>query len=261
MQAEKKVAETQQNQVPVLVANQDIPQGARIDSDMFEVMTAPSQNVPPQVASSLSQVVGKTAGVPIARGEPIMLNNLTAARQTQATSLATATPIGKRAITIPVDNISSVGGMIKPGNYVDIICTIPTPVQTQEGKQTTQDVILPLFQNVLVLAVGEKLSAEEMDMRTKEKESSVVAPIITLALSPNEANIIAFVQEQGKIRLILRSPADAQIQAVQPISWDTLFQYFVPPEERGKQTIRQEKPQELIEIYRGLNREMVPLSK
>jgi hypothetical protein len=45
---------------------------------------------------------------------------------------------------------------------------------------------------------------------------------------PQEANLLTFAQEaQGKIRLVLRSPADAQIEPAEPASWDTLFQKII----------------------------------
>jgi hypothetical protein len=78
--------------------------------------------------------------------------------------------------------------------------------------------------------------------------------VITLALSAQEANLIAFVQEQGKIRLILRSPGDTQVQPVAPASWDTLFRTVMP--QAFTQPQEDTKPQKKVEIYRGLQKEI-----
>ena len=91
-----------------------------------------------------------------------------------------------------------------------------------------------MFQNVLVLSVGTRVrgaSEKESASRRKAVESAPkedAAPLITLSLSPEEANILAFVKEQGKIQLILRSPGDAQTKPVQPTSWATVLKYLFP---------------------------------
>jgi Flp pilus assembly protein CpaB len=85
---------------------------------------------------------------------------------------------------------------------------------------------------------------------------------MTLALTPQEANIIAFVQEQGKIRLVLRSPADAVIEKdVKPISWETLFR-LLRQDESGKDIKTDDfAPKDTIEIYRGMKRDVIPLTE
>lgn len=251
--AQERLAQIQKDLVSVIVAKSNISSGAVIEAKDLEMQSVPSRALQPNVATSLERVIGMTAVVPISKGEQILLSKLV--HQERATSLAMSTPIGKRAITIPVDNVSSLAGMIKPGDYVDVIGMVNFPVM-QEGRQVMQTAILPLFQNVLVLAVGSQLAAGVLPGRREApKEPS---PLITLALSPQEANLIAFVSEQGKIRLVLRSPADSQVQPVIPASWDTLFQYLYP--EAKKEEIPEEKPRE-VEIYRGLQREVLPLKK
>jgi pilus assembly protein CpaB len=195
---------------------------------------------------------------PVSKGEQITLSKLSYTRQ--AGGLAEATPVGKRAITVSVDNLSSLAGMIKPGDYVDVIAMIPVPATGTDGKPTTQTAVLPLFQNVLVLAVGQEIGQViSAESRYKQAERSEPSPLITLALSPQEANLIAFVQEQSKIRLVLRSPADSKIEPVQITSWDTLFQYVMPKDISKTELPKEEGP--FVEIYRGLNKERIILSK
>ena len=260
--AKKAFTQIQQNQTAVLVAKQDIPKGARIDSAMLEATVIPDQYVLPQAVTSFSRIVGMATITPISKGEQITLTRLMPVREAAKISLSMATPIGKRAITIPVDNISSLGGMIKPGDYVDVLGLAPIPVQTPEGEITTQEAILPLFQNVLVLAVGQELAIGEVNGDKKRKtKGTTSSPIITLALGPQEASLIAFVQERSKIRLVLRSPADSQIQSLQPASWEALLRYlnYIPQEASQKE--KEKEPKEVIEIYRGLKKETIPLSK
>ena len=273
-QAKKAILQMQQNQVAVLVAKTDIPKGVTIEPEMLETAVIPNQYLVPQAVTSLDRISGMVTIAPISKGEQISLSKLTQPHQvsTGGGGLAQITPAGKRAITISVDNISSLAGMIRPGDYVDVIAVLPVPIQTPDGKQTTQMAVIPLFQNVLVLAVGQEIGSisKEETGRYKKEEKREPSPLITLALSPQEAHLLAFVQEQGKIRLTLRSPIDSQIQPVQPASWETLFQYVMPsvpstpevkPEAKSETEKKPQVPQEYVEIYRGLNKEKVPLTR
>jgi pilus assembly protein CpaB len=266
-EAKKKIAYIEQSlpksQVKALIASRDIPKGAIIKADSLDTSIIPEQYLQPQAVSSAERVLGMVAVLPIAKGEQITLSKLVQPRQLGG--LAEGTPIGKRAVTISVDSLSGLGGMIKPGNYVDVIALLPVPVTTADGKQVNQIAVMPLFQNILVLAVGQDtgtISASSGGKKAQEGERrSDSSPLITLALSPQEANLIAFVQEQGKLRLTLRSPADAQVvQSIQAASWDTLFRYMLPQQGAGSQA-SDAAAADYVEIYRGLNKERVPLAK
>lgn len=262
-QARKALSYIQANQSAVLVAKNDIARGSIIDAQMLETAIIPNQYLQPQAVTSLDRIAGMITIAPISKGEQLSLTKLTQPRQADAGGLAETTPVGKRAITISVDNISSLAGMIKPQDYVDVIAMIPVPAQTPEGKPVIEPAVTPLFQNVLVLAVGQEIGVlSQSESRYKKEEKKETSSLITLALNPQEANLIAFVQEQGKIRLILRSPADSKIEPVQPASWDALFQYIMP-QQVTKPELKAEPQEttEYVEIYRGLNKERVPLSK
>jgi len=267
--AKRKLEKMQASQTAVLVSKKDLLQGTVLEKDMLDVEIIPNQFVQPQAATSLDRVTGMMTMTPLSKGEQITLNKLVLSRDVAASggSLAMATPIGKRATTVSIDNISAVGGMLRPGDYVDVSAVLNVPVQTAQGKTVTQAAVVPLFQNVLLLAVGtETASVKPTDSRYKKEERKEPSPAITLALTPQEANILAFVQEQGKLRLSLRSPSDAKMEAVQPASWDSLFQFMMPPkevldEQRRREQKPVEDPGEYIEIYRGLNKDKLPISK
>jgi len=257
--------ELETNQAPVLVAKEDIPAGAMIDPNKLEVKIVPKQYLQPQAATSLDRIAGMLTLTTISKGEQITLSKLSFKQAAGGGGLAGLTPVGKRAVTISVDNLASLAGMLKPGDYVDVIAMVPIPVQAPGSKQmTTQAAVVPLFQNVLVLAVGQQTGAapvaSEAGGRYAAPAPKEASPLITLALSPQEASLIAFVEEQGKIRLVLRSPADSQTQSIQPTSWESLLQYIMPQtgtkvEEPAKEVSPEERPS--VEIIRGMNKEKI----
>ena len=252
-EAKKAVAQSQKSLITVVVAKQDILAGATIKESMLAEVTVNKNIVQPRSAISIDRVVDKIAIAPISKGEQVLLNKVT--MSAEVGSLSMKVPSGKRAVTVSVDNISSVGGMIRPGDHVDVVGMVPIPAMNTEGKQVNQLATMPLFQDVLVLAVGQEFMSAQ-GARKDEKAGSV-SPAITFALSPQEANLIVFVQEQGKIRLVLRSPGDTQTQQVAPASWDTLFRLVMPQAyQQQEKPVVPVKPKKTVEIYRGLNKEI-----
>jgi pilus assembly protein CpaB len=263
--AKAAIANIQNNQAAILVAKQDIPQGAVVEAGMFETAIVPNKFVQPQAVTSLDRIAGMITVAPISKGEQISLSKLMNEKKSSigGGDLAGVTPAGKRAITIAVDSVASLSGMVKPGDYVDVLAIIPIPFQGQDGKIATQMTVVPLFQNVLVLAIGQNTGvrmAPAGRYAEAAPSSSGGNVLITLALGPQESNLITFVQEQGsKMRLVMRSPADAQIEPVTPATWDSLFQYIMPQKKEAPAPVQDTN--EYVEVLRGLSKEKVVLSK
>ncbi|MDP8259853.1 MAG: Flp pilus assembly protein CpaB [Candidatus Gygaella obscura] len=222
-------------------AVRDIRQGQTISEKSLALKKINADYLQPRAARSIDRVVGKKAAVDIYKDEQISLSKLASTLKKGPVGLAVITPKGKRAVTIPIDSASSVGGMIKPGDRVDIMANIPISTSTEAGV-VTQQVFSSVFQNVLVLAVGNQISGYSSNTQQQKSFSD-----ITLALTAQEAAFLSFVQEQTKIKLLLRSPEDKQIEAVAPASWATLQRYLY-----GYQT--PPAPPPTVEIYRGVNK-------
>jgi len=254
--ANEKLAQIQANQTTVLVAKTNISMGTVLEPDILDSQIIDTQSKEPRAVNSLARISGMIATMPIAKGEQITLDKVTHARG--ASGLAEITPAGKRAITVSVANYASIVNMIKPGDYADIIAIVALPVQTAGGKIERQESAFPLFQNVLLLAVGgQTVSAlKSEDSRYLKPTDKKDSPYVTIALTPQEANLIAFVQEQGKIQLVTRSPLDTRTEAVAPATWETLFMHINP--DYGKRI--EEPHRDSVEIYRGLDKEVVVYS-
>lgn len=228
--------------VKVVIAKQDIPARKKITPEMLVVKRIPVEGRESEALGSIDSVAGKIAIRDIIQGQQITAS-LILLPQSRRT-LAFKTPEGKRALTIPVDKISSIEGMINPGDYVDIIGNFPFS-QSVEGKTYTQNIVVPMFQNVLVLAVGTRT---EMVL-SKGKGKPTPASTITIALSPEEAALFTYALEVGKIKLLLRSQLDTEVVTTrEPVTMDKLWEKLlgirqvvpVPP-----------PPPDTVEIYRG----------
>ena len=176
-------------------------------------------------------------------------------------------PPGKRAVTIQVDTLSAVGGLISPGDFVDVIASLRVPEEINAEKAKTKEVITVLFQNLQVLAVGVLFKpaggTELYENRQKSKSVNV-----TLAVSPEEAALLTFAETNGKLQLSLRSPTEQDRQLLQVASWDTLADYIldkqgtdlhVPGEQKEEPAApatkseekKDEKPKSTIQIFRA----------
>lgn len=260
----QRYKELHSNTIDAVYAKTDIPRGMMINEDLLYTKPVTREGLPQGAAVSIARLVDRMALANIKKDQ-LIFTEMVGWPTDRETTLSMRTPIGKRAITISVDNISSLAGMIKPGDYVDVIALIPLPIQTPDGKPSAQPATVPLFQNVLVLAVGDNIATIEKEApassrrRAREETPKDAAPLITLALSPEEISLLAFVQEQGKIRLVLRSPGDAKTEAVQPASWETLLKYLYPNIDFSVKEVKKEIPQ--VEVIRGPKREMLPLGQ
>ncbi len=260
--ARQELANIQANQAAILVAKDNIPRGKEIKADMLEAVVIPNQYIQPQAVTSLDRIADMTTIAEIAKGEQITLSKLTYNKKKE--KLSEFTPVGKRAITVSVDNISALLGMIKAGDYVDVVGVVAVPMQGADGKPVGQVISVPLFQNVLVLAVGQDTAGTPSKSKNRygaDEGKDDTHPLITIALEPREASLAAFVQEQGKLRLLLRSPADSTAEPIQPATWETLMQYISPKMNVSQQNNNEPVPTGYVEIHRGLKKEKVPVYK
>ncbi len=142
-----------------------------------------------------------------------------------STVFASITPPGKRAMTILIDSLSAVGGLINPGDYVDILADLQVP-HPQDPLEKPLEVTSVLFQNIQVLAVNSNFkpvgSALVYQQQQKSRDLNV-----TIAVAPEEAGLITFSQKYGKLKLALRSPAEKDTKALQVAAWDSLSDYVL----------------------------------
>ncbi|MCF6095651.1 Flp pilus assembly protein CpaB [Thermovorax subterraneus] len=192
----------------VVVAKKKIPPRVIITEDMVEVREVPAAYLIEGTVTEKKNAVGKLSRSEIYPGEMLLSTKLLDRASTGAGLSAKVEP-GKRAISIPVDNVVGLHGLINTGDRVDVIVTYALP----EQKNT---VSVSVVQNVPVLAVNASL-----DTPTQLKEEPKT---ITLMVEPRDAEKIALAIQQGSIQLVLRSPQDNKINPLSPVSLQKLLE-------------------------------------
>jgi pilus assembly protein CpaB len=147
--------------------------------------------------------------LPIERGEFILSGKLAA--ENGGSGLPSMIPQGMRAVSVRVTDTSSVAGFVLPGTRVDVLMT-GNPTGSSEPQTIT------VLKNVAVLANGQKL---DRNLLSGESQG---APVITLLVSPDDAQRLALATSQGRIQLALRNPLDTSQSEVAAINAHALYE-------------------------------------
>lgn len=184
-----------QNKVPVVVAKVDIPPKTKITADMVRQIQVPSDYVQSQAMRDINMVVGITSREFIANSEQITERQLVLGDK--PAGFSGLIPADKRAVTIAVNDISGVAGMIKPGDYVDVVATF-------DSNTVGDHVSKIMLQNILVLAVNRTTETGTAEETKDQKTSAKTASTVTLAVTPAEATELTLTENKGKVHLALR---------------------------------------------------------
>ncbi len=154
--------------------------------------------------------------------------NAAAIAAVSKSTLSLMTPSGRRAYTVMIDSLSAVGGMISPGDFVDIIADVQMPDPSEGGMKEISSIV---FQNIQILAVDTNLKASgQYDQQSKARSLKM-----TFALTPEEAGLMSFLQKHGQMQLLLRAPAEDEIELVEVASWRALADYVA--EKQGTELV------------------------
>jgi pilus assembly protein CpaB len=194
----RPVQEEQKNTLNVVIASKPIEAGTRLSHEIMDVKEWPAEAVPVNAFNYPESLLGRIVSADVASGEPILPNKLID-KDTQTLEI----PPGYRAITLPVDNISGVGGFLMPGSRVDLLTVVP---KSTDGK-SNEKVSKLLIQNVRVLATSSGSAATSRGPRAAKEEKSST---ITIAIPAQDATKVALAYDNGNgnIQVILRSFQD-----------------------------------------------------
>lgn len=216
--------------ITVVIATQDILENIQINEEMVREEYVPRKFVQPGALTKLEYAVGRVTVAPVRKGEQVTDTKLvTFGRES---GLAVKLPQGKRAVTIAVDDVTGVAGMIKPENFVDVLATFDFGSDASAKVYT-----YTILEGVQVLAVGDDLGAGNMAGKMQKKEDKGIfgggnplggmgdvgkKKTVTLALAPEDVQRIVLAQESGTITLSLRPQWEADkklnLEAATPAS-------------------------------------------
>jgi pilus assembly protein CpaB len=182
--------------VATLVASQAIPAGTLVTKDMLRTVAWPADSQVPGAFQDARKVLDRGAIAPIALNEPITEAKL--APVGAGAGLPPTIPPGMRAISVRVNEVVGVAGFVVPGTRVDVVVTFASRAAQREGLARV------VVSNVQVLTAGTRYDQE----KARQEARPIPTSVVTLLVSPEDAERIALAAAEGQITLTLRNPLD-----------------------------------------------------
>jgi len=180
----------------VVVANAELSLGTELRRDDLKTVEWPTSAVPEGAFDNPAALVGRGLIASIVRNEPILPGKL--ASKEAGSGLPAIIPTGKRAMSVRVNEVIGVAGYVLPGTHVDVLAT-QSP--TNRSEDMTSKVVLS---NVQVLTAGTRLEQDGKDGKPMQ------VTVVTLVVTPEEAERLTLASTEGKIQLALRNPLDLE---------------------------------------------------
>src|SRR5579871_6504931 len=179
----------------VVITTQEINARERITDAMVTKVMRPADTLQPDAISDPGQAVGALALITIPPGSQLTSSAI-------GTNVALALPVrlqpGMRAVSIPVDRVKDVSGLVQPGDRVDVIAIPPPKTNGPPPRAVT------IFRGIRVLAVGNALENPSATPAPEEQTATTV----TLEVTPRQADLLAWADANATLRLALRSPTE-----------------------------------------------------
>lgn len=181
----------------IVVASQDLGFGVPLSVQNLRMANWPASSVPAGAFTSIEAAIRnrRVALRPIVIGEPVLASKVSGA-DGRAT-LSANVPVGKVAFSVPVTDVSGVGGFVRPGDVVDVLLTRPIPGSGTSANDKMTDIVL---EAVPVLGVDQ--------VSDENQTKPATAKTATLEVDSFGAQKLALAVQLGAISLALRNVAD-----------------------------------------------------
>ncbi len=180
--------------------------GEVITRDDLELVNWPANNPIGGAFAKTDDLVGRSALFPIDKDQPVTDKYLSAAGS--GLGLAGKIPQGMRAIALHSDEVMGVAGFLFPGSHLDVLVTY-------KPERSPEPITFTVLQDAEVLAVGQK-SQPDPDGKP------VAATVVTLLLTPQDAERAVLASTQGAFHFVLRGGSDKVHVADLPITLSRL---------------------------------------
>ncbi len=196
----------------VVVAAKPLRMGTRLTERDLKLVSWPASSPVATGHSDIRSVVNRGLLASVVENEPLIESKL--APVEAGAGLSPTIPPGMRAMSVKVNEVVGVAGFVVPGTKVDVLVTLR---RSQDSMTRT------VASNVQVLTAGTRYDQE----RAKDGQP-IPSTVVTLLVTPSDAERIALAQAQGELMLALRNPLDTSEADSQGVRTDSLFGHSAP---------------------------------
>ncbi len=194
-QQQQKIAE-QNRMIRIVVASQALAFGTPLSSQNVRLVNWPANSQPDGAFTSLEEATkSRVALRPIVAGEPVLASKVSGANG--RATLSANLPVGQLAFAVPINDITSAGGFIRPGDVVDVLVTRRIPGDGSSEMDKMTDVVL---ESIPVLGIDQ--------VSDENKTDPAIGKSATLQVDTFGAQKLALAQQLGVLTLALRNVAD-----------------------------------------------------
>jgi len=180
----------------IVVAARPLSVGVTVKPADIKLSKVPTSAFPKNAFSKAEEVIDRPVISNVLMDEPILEGRL--AVRGSGLGLAPIIPVGMRAVTVRVNDVSGISGFVLPGMRVDILVTGRPP--SSDGTITAT-----ALQNMLVLSAGTAIQADA-------RGQAIQASTVTLLATPDQAETLTLANNEGRIQLVLRNGSDQTIE-------------------------------------------------
>lgn len=224
----------------LVVASRDLELGTVLGPQDVKLIGWPSEALPEGYSASTEEVLGRGVIAPLRMNEPLLPGKL--AKKEEGGGLPIVIPEGMRAVSVRVDEVISVAGFVLPSTRVDVLVTLTREAGTQ-GNPITKLIL----QNVPVLSSGQTIQRDEQGQPLN-------VTVVTLLVTPDEAEKLVLASTEGRIQLALRNTLDLDTVQTEGIRVSGLIPSQRPAAPVRRTVSRQPPPRAsaaTVEVYRG----------
>jgi pilus assembly protein CpaB len=206
LSVERAKLNPQVEMLDVVVSKADLERGSNIGSENMAVRQVPKEFVPGTAVTpeQFANVEGARLAVDMRSGEILLRGTLEGA---DTATFATKVREGVRAMTVAVDEVNSISGMLQPGDRIDLFFTARPPVRPGLNQQPPEQTLV-LMQNVLLLATGRQVRPSIGE--NGQPGATRAYSTITLEATPHDAQRLILAQKSGTLTAVLRGPEDKE---------------------------------------------------
>jgi pilus assembly protein CpaB len=202
--------------IRIVAAADQLAAGTPLAPQNLKVVDWPASMPLTGAFSKPEQIIGRSLIYPVSPNQPVVATDLAAPGS--GIGLSVKIPDGMRAISIRSNDVVGVAGFLYPGSHVDVLLTFRPDNAATPLTQT-------ILQNVNVLTAGQTL---EPDPKGKPQTVNVV----TLLLSPRDAQKLVLATQQGSVQFVLRNGVDQNKPEQKPVLASQLMADVAPPQPR-----------------------------
>jgi pilus assembly protein CpaB len=178
----------------VVIASKDIRAHEKIVPEMLTKVQKTVDQIEPGSISDPKQAIGDVSLISIPEGAPVTTTKIGVPASIGITGKLKP---GQRAVSIPVDYVKSVSGLVEPGDRVDVLASSGRGLPTRT-----------IIRGAVVLAVNDSLEPAPEPSGGSAAPAGGSPTAVTLGVTPDQANALTYADINTTLRLALRSPSE-----------------------------------------------------